>query len=164
MRTVHWLFIVGALLFVSGIGLVIAAARAVREVPPAAAPSVAAEPVATVRQIMKGIVDPAAKKVYDAVSTTVGPEGVVERVPKTDEDWEEVATGAAALIESGNLMLMGNRAVDQDEWVKMSRAMIDAGKQVLRATQEKNSDKVFELGEPLNESCDSCHAKYRRGL
>lgn len=164
MRTVHWLFIVGALLFVCGIGLVIAAARAAREAPVAAAPAVAVEPVATVRQIMKGIVDPAARKVFNAVSTIVGPEGVVEKVPTTDEEWEDVGNSAAALIESGNLMLMGNRAVDQDEWVKMSRAMIDAGRQVLRATQEKNSDKVFELGEPLNESCDRCHAKYRRGL
>jgi hypothetical protein len=164
MRTVHWLFIVGALLFVSGIGLVIAAARSAREVPEAATPAVAVEAVATIRQIMKGIVDPAAKNVFNAVSTTVGPKGVEEHVPTTDEEWEDVGNSAAALIESGNMMLMGNRAVDKDEWVKMSRAMIDAGKQVLRATQEKNSDKVFELGEPLNESCDRCHAKYRRGL
>jgi len=164
VRLAHWLFIIGALLFVSGIALVIAAARTARDAPAAAAPSIAVEPVATVRQIMKGIVDPAAKKVFNAVSTTVGPEGVVEHVPTTDEDWEEVGNSAAALIESGNLMLMGTRAVDKDEWVKMSRAMIDAGRQVLRAAQEKNSDKVFELGEPLNESCDSCHAKYRRGL
>jgi len=164
MRAVHWLFLVGVLLFVSGIGLVIAAARNARETPAAAAPAVAVEPFATVRQIMKGIVDPAAKKVFNAVSTTVGPEGVVEHVPTTDEDWEDVGNSAAALIESGNLLLMGNRAVDKDDWVKMSRAMIEAGRQVLRATAEKNSDKVFELGEPLNESCDSCHAKYRRGL
>lgn len=164
MRTVHWLFIVGVLLFVSGIGLVIAAARAAREVPAAATPAVTVEPVATVKQIMKGIVDPAAKTVFNAVSTTVGPEGVVEHVPTTDEEWEGVGNSAAALIESGNLLLMGSRAVDKDEWVRMSRAMIDAGRQVLRATQERNSDKVFELGEPLNESCDGCHGKYRRGL
>lgn len=164
MRMIHWLFIVGALLFVSGIGLVIAAARSAREAPAAAAPAVTVESVATVRQIMKGIVDPSAKKVFNAVSTIVGPEGVVEHVPTTDEEWEDVGNSAAALIESGNLMLMGNRAVDQDEWVTMTRAMIDAGRQVLRATEEKNSDKVFELGEPLNASCDSCHAKYRRGL
>jgi len=161
---VHWLFIVGALLFVSGIGLVIAAARTVREAPAAAAPAVAIEPVASVKQIMKGIVDPAAKNVFNAVSTVVGPEGVVEKAPHTDEEWEDVGNSAAALIESGNLMLMGNRAIDAGEWVKMSRAMIEAGTLVLRATQEKNADRIFELGEPLNESCDSCHAKYRRGL
>jgi hypothetical protein len=164
MRMVHWLFVVGALLFVSGIGLVIAAARGARETPAAAAPAAAIEPVATVKQIMKGIVDPAAKKIFDAVSTTVGPEGVVEHKPTTDDEWEDVGNSAAAVIEAGNLMLMGNRAIDRDEWVKMSRAMIDAGRQVLRATQQKDSDKVFELGEPLNESCDSCHGKYRRGL
>jgi len=164
MRTVHWLFIVGALLFVSGIGLVIAAARAARETPAAAATAIALEPVATVRQIMKGIVDPAAKTVFNSVSTIVGPAGVVEKVPTTEEEWEEVGNSAAALIESGNLMLMGNRSVDNDEWVKMTRAMIAAGRQVLGATKEKNSDKVFELGEPLNESCDACHGKYRRGL
>lgn len=164
MRTVHWLFIVGALLFVSGIGLVIAAARGARETPAAAAPAVAIESVATVKQIMKGIVDPAAKKIFDAVGTVIGPEGVVEKAPATADEWEDVGNSAAALIESGNLLLMGNRAIDRDDWVKMSRAMIDAGSQVLRATQEKNSEKVFELGGTLYESCDACHAKYRRGL
>jgi cytochrome b subunit of formate dehydrogenase len=42
MRTIHWLFAVGVLLFVSGIGFVIAAERTVRS----AAQSAVAVPVA----------------------------------------------------------------------------------------------------------------------
>ena len=38
-----------------------------------------------------------------------------------------------------------------------------AGKIVLRAAQAKSADKVFESGEAVNESCDNCHQKYKRG-
>ena len=45
-----------------------------------------------------------------------------------------MGNSAAALIESGNLLLMGSRAVDKGDWVKMSQAMIEAGKAALKAT------------------------------
>jgi cytochrome c556 len=41
--------------------------------------------------------------------------------------------------------------------------MIDAAKVTLRAAEAKSPDKVFESGEALNESCDNCHSKYKRG-
>jgi cytochrome c556 len=162
VRTVHWLFIVGVLLFVSGIGFVIAGARTARQAPRAEA-AIEIVPVASVKQIMKGIVGPAATVVFDAVSTTVSSKGVEEKAPQTDAEWETVGNSAAALIESGNLMLMDGRAVDKEDWVKMSRALVDAGKATLRATQAKSSEGVLAAGEAVNISCDNCHRKYQRG-
>src|SRR4051794_26026235 len=125
MRTVHWLFVLSVALFVSGIGFIVAGARAARQAP-AAVDSAAASvtPVASVKQIMKGIVAPAATAVFNSVSTTVTKNGTEEKAPQTDEEWETLGNSAAALIESGNLLLMGSRAVDQGDWVKQSQALI----------------------------------------
>lgn len=161
MRTRHWFFLVGVFLYVAGIGFVIAGARAAREAPAIeAAPQTV--PVASVKQIMKGIVAPAATTVFNSVSTTVSFKGTEEKAPHTDEEWEQVGNAAAALIESGNLLLMGTRAVDKGDWVKMSQALIDAGKKTLKAVQEKSAENVLESGETVNTSCDNCHRRYRR--
>jgi hypothetical protein len=164
VRTVHWLFVVSVALFLSGLAFVIAGARLARAAPNAApAPaSDAVTPVASVKQIMKGIVGPAAQRVFDSVGTTVTRNGTEEKAPRTDEEWEAVGNDAAALIESGNLILMKGRAIDNDEWFKMSQAMVEAGKAVLRATEARSPDKVMETGGDLYETCDSCHKKYRR--
>jgi hypothetical protein len=162
MRIVHWLFVVSVALFVSGIGFVVAGARAAREAPAVEA-GPATTPVASVKQIMKGIVVPAATTVFNSVSTTVSVKGTEEKAPQTDEEWEQVGNSAAALIESGNLLLMGSRAVDKGEWVKMSQALIDAGKVALKATEAKSAEGVLAAGEAVNTSCDNCHRKYQRG-
>ena len=163
MRMVHWLFVVSVALFVSGIGLVIAGARAARQAPAAQTVAVMVTPVASVKQIMQGIVQPAATAVFNAVSTSVTAKGTKEIAPHTEEEWEKLGNSAAALIESGNLLLIGNRAVDRVDWVKMSQAQIDAGKIVLKAVQAKSAEGVLAAGEAVNESCDNCHRKYQRG-
>ena len=159
---VHWLFVVSVALFVSGIGFVVAGARAAREAPAVEA-AIVTTPVASVKQIMKGIVAPAATTVFNSVSTIVSVKGIEENAPHTDEEWEQVGNSAAALIESGNLLMMGSRAVDKGEWVKMSQALIDAGKVALKATQAKSAEGVLGAGEAVNTSCDNCHRKYQRG-
>src|SRR5262245_53163280 len=162
MRPKHWFFTVGILLYLGGIGFVIAGARAARSAPASAPSTIQATPVASVKQIMKGIVAPAAMTVFNAVSTTVTAKGIEDKAPETPEEWEVVGNAAAALIESGNLMLLGSRAVDQGDWVKMSQALIEAGKVSLKATQDKSADALLASGEAVNTSCDTCHQKYQR--
>ncbi len=162
MRTVNWLFAVSVALFISGIGFIIASGRAskVEAAAPAATPSL--PPVASVKQIMAGIVMPAAYVVFDSVSTIVDAKGVQENQPKTDEEWANVGANAAVLIESANMLLIGNRPVDQGDWVKMSNAMADAGRIALKAADAKSPEGILEAGEAINMSCDSCHEKYQR--
>ena len=166
MRTIHWLFVVSVLFFVSGIGFVIAGARQARRAPAAAAAApatVAVVPLASVKQIMKGIVGPSTQAVFDAVTTEVTKEGIKETAPQTDAEWETLGNHAAALAESGNMMLVGNRVVDQGDWVKYSRALIEAAKVGMKATETKNVQGILDAGEELNATCDGCHGKYQRG-
>ena len=163
MRTVHWLFIVSVLLFVSGIGFIIASART-RQGEATAAPAVVAAlpPVASVKQIMAGIVMPSAASIWDSVSTIVDAKGVQENQPRTDEEWARVGAHAAALIESANMLTIGKRAVDQGDWVKMAKDMADAAQTALKATTDKNPEGILAAGEKINETCDNCHQKYQR--
>lgn len=163
MRAIHWLFVVSVALFISGIGFIIASGRVVRAAAPAAAAeATAVAPVATVKQIMTGIVQPAAAAIWDSVSTTISERGVEEKMPRTEEDWASVATSAATLAESANLLMLGDRAVDRDEWPKMVRAMADAAGKALAAAEARSVDGILGVGEEINTTCDNCHERYSR--
>ena len=79
MRMVHWLFIISAALFISGIGFIVASARAEQREGPVAAQTPAMTPIASVKQIMDGIVAPAATAVFDSVGTIVDATGIHEK-------------------------------------------------------------------------------------
>jgi hypothetical protein len=161
MRTVHWLFVVSVALFISGIGFVIAAARTTRHAAPAVETPVTT-PVASVKQIMSAIVMPSAAVVWNSVSTIVSERGIEDNAPRTDEEWAVVGSSAAALVESANLMMTGSRAIDQGDWIKMSRALADAGMAALKAADAKNTDGILGAGEVINKACDDCHQRYQR--
>jgi hypothetical protein len=160
MRVVHWLFVVSVALFVSGIGFIIAGGRTMRAAAPVHA--AAATPVASIKQIMEAIVMPSATVIYKAVGSTWSAGGVEEVAPRNDKEWAAVAGHAAALVESGNLLLMSDRALDNGDWVKMTRQFVDAGKAALKAADSKSVDGILAAGGDLNEACDTCHAKYER--
>ena len=160
MRIAYWMLAVSVALFVSGIGFVIAGARATRLATPVSAP--VAVPVASIKQIMGGITGPAATVVYNAVGYIVTAEGVEEILPETDEEWAVIANSAAALVESGNLLLLGDRAVDDGDWVTITRALIQAGTTALTAAEAQDVDGILAIGVDINTTCDDCHAQYQR--
>jgi hypothetical protein len=163
MRTVYWLFVVSVALFISGIAFIIAGERTARAATPAAtAAAVETAPVGSVKQIMIGITNPAAYVVYEAVGTKNTAKGLEEIAPQTDEDWAKVESAAAAVAESGNLILTGNRAIDTGDWVKMTHDMMDKAQLAMKAAQAKDKDTIVETGGDLNTTCDNCHAKYSR--
>lgn len=162
MRPVDALFAVSAVLFVSGVGLVVVAARTGRAAAAVTAAATPATPVANVKQIMAAIVDPSANIVFDAVSTTVTDKGTEEKVPRTEEEWARVGASAAALAEAGQMMLTGGRAIDRQDWPRMATAMVDAAKKTLDAVAAKNPQAVFDAGGDVYTACDNCHQQYRR--
>jgi len=161
MRTVQWLYVVSVLLFISGIGFVIASARSARAAAPAAEAPLTT-PVASIKQIMNGIVSPDSNIIYGAVATNSTAQGVEEIAPQNDAEWAKIGDSAAAIVEAGNLMLMGDRAIDKGDWVKMTRDFMDQGKLALKAAEAKDKDGIVTAGGDLNTTCDNCHARYKR--
>ena len=117
-------------------------------------------PVVDVQQLMEMMVDPAADVVWDAVGTVITAEETNEWSPQTDEEWAAVRNSAVVLMESGNLLMMGSRARDQDAWMRMSQGLIDAGMLAMEAAESKDPDSVFAIGGDVYNACDSCHNLY----
>lgn len=164
MRTVNWLFVVSVALFISGIGFVIASARTARSAGSAAPveAAVTTTPVATVKQIMATITAPSAGVIYGSVSTTVTAAGITEIAPQNDDEWAALGSSAAVLAESANLLMADSRAIDKGDWIKFSQQLVDTSKLALKAANEKSIDGILEAGGPINDTCESCHAKYAR--
>jgi hypothetical protein len=163
MRPLHWFFVIAVALFIGGVGFIIAGARMARRAPagsPAAAAATA--PVASVKQIMIGIIDPASKAVFSSVNTIETKEGTQEIAPRNDAEWTAVGSSAAALIESGNLILANGRAIDQGDWATFTKAMIEGSKSALKATQAKKPQDLFDAGGEIYDACTKCHTKYQR--
>jgi hypothetical protein len=81
------------------------------------------------------------------VATIVTKEGTEERQPRTAEEWALVGANAAALIESGNLLMIGKRVVDDGDWISMTRAMMDVAGMALKATEARDVEALFASGE-----------------
>ena len=155
MRIVHRLFVVGAALFVGGIGFVIASARAAHAAPAYEAPMAA--PAASGKQIMKTTVGPAAATVFGAVGTTISFAGTEEKAPRNDKEWQEVENSATALIGAGRLLMTKRSFGQNEEWMKMSQALVAASKVSLAAARARNAGELLASGEALYAACVNCH-------
>jgi hypothetical protein len=123
-------------------------------------PAAPLRPVAGIKQIMAGLIDPGADLVWESVATTITRSGTEERRPRSDEEWVAVRNAALQLTEGGNLLMLGDRAKDRDAWWRMSRALVDAGAVALAAAERKNAEALFDSGEAITTACDNCHSVY----
>lgn len=108
------------------------------------------KPVASVKQVMQGITVPASNAVF----------AVAGEAPKDDAGWQAVEASALAVAESGNLLLMKPRAVDDQDWKQYSLALIDAGTRAAEAARAKDAEKTSLAGDDMYNACEQCHAKY----
>ena len=109
---------------------------------------------------MTWIIDPNATAIWNSVGTVTTAKGTEEHHPKTDEEWASFRNAAAMLVESGNLLMLDGRAVDNDQWMSTARGMADAAATVLQAAEAKDVEAFFDAGGTLYESCTACHSKY----
>ena len=114
----------------------------------------------SVRDLMAGLIDPAADGLWDAVGTVLDADGEHYTAPETEEDWIAVRASAMTLIEAGNLIMMGDRTPDDGAWMQYSQDMIDAAAVALAAAEAEDPDAIFDVGESVYNSCNACHAIY----
>jgi hypothetical protein len=117
---------------------------------------------ATVDNALLGdaIHEPAAVLIWNAVGTTVTSSGVEEIAPKTNQEWTRLRNAAVAISEGANLLMMPPRAMNNDEWMKLSAALIDAGDAARVAAEAKDPEKLLEAGGAIYTVCNECHLKY----
>ena len=106
--------------------------------------------VATVQEVMNDMVVPASSAIFQAVG-----------LPPADADaWAALARDARVLAESGNLLLLGDRVADTDEWTLMARAQVDAAATALDAIGARDVAALGAASEAVLASCTACHARY----
>ena len=143
MRTMQWI-VAASTMFLWG------CSGAPQPAEQAAAPQPGFKPVGTVMQIMEAVIIPSANAIWN----------VPAAAPKSDEEWAAVRNSAMALAEAGNLLMIGDRAKDQDAWMKASQALIDAGTTAFRAAEAKDLDAITASGDAIYNSCEGCHMQY----
>ena len=142
-------------------------------------------PTATIKDLMQSVVDPNADVVWLSVTTVQSAKGTVDTAPKTDEEWKKVRHGAVALMEAANLLVVPGRHVakpgeksetpgvelepsemealinkDVPAFRMRAKALHDAGYAALQAVDNKDAQKVFEVGEQIEQACENCHKQY----
>lgn len=108
------------------------------------------KPIATVKQLMAAMIVPSSNVIFRAAS----------EAPKTENDWTVVGNHALTLAESGNLLMIGTRARDRGDWMKMARAQRDAAETAVKAAAARNADALSTASERIYETCEQCHARY----
>jgi len=131
------------------------------------------------------VIDPNVDPIWNSVSTIATKEGVIEKVPTTDAEWQTLRNHAIVLIEAGNLLQIPNRTVavagastsihpveldpkeiekaiqrNQKDFSEKAIGLQNAAKLALAAIEEKNPDALLKAGEKIEHACEQCHSTY----
>ena len=125
-----------------------------------AAPATPYKPVATVVDLMRSMVEIPAEIYWESVSVVVDIDGTHENMPETDLEWIEVWAAAMTLAETGNLLMMPPRALDNDEWIRMSTDLVDASLKAAQVASARDFEGMLAVGEEIYNVCLECHQTY----
>ena len=161
-------------------GLALGAVACTRAQPP-----IPLQPIATIKDIMDGTVDPSADVIWQSVETVVSAAGTEDKQPRTDEEWKNVRNNANRVIEATNLIMMEGRkvakpgeksanpgvelqpeeieaAINGDKATFFSRAIAlrVASVKALEAIDKRDAQGLIDAGEQMDTACENCHLKY----
>ncbi|MBI4888781.1 MAG: hypothetical protein HY824_16910 [Acidobacteria bacterium] len=142
--------------------------------------------VAPIRDIMHNLVEYNAFKIFNSVAVTITAKGTEEKMPRTDEDWDDLLHAAVTLAEAPNLLVMPGRRVskpeeenssdgpeeltpkdiqvkidaNRDSWLKHVTALQNVGKETMQIVAAKNTQGLFDVGEKIDMVCENCHLEF----
>jgi hypothetical protein len=140
---------------------------------------------ATIKDIMDSMVDPSGDFLFESVQEIADENGIREKAPQTDEEWEEVRHRAFILLEAPNLLTMEGRLVahpseksknpqvelqpeeiqklvdsDRPSFIRRARRLQDAAALVIKAADAKDKDALFKAIDGIDKACENCHLHY----
>jgi hypothetical protein len=113
-----------------------------------------------VAQVMALVLEPASDILWDSGGWVLDAAGYEELYPTTDEGWEYVRAQAAVVVESGNMLALPGRAVDNDAWMIYSEGLSSAGMLAMEAAESQNEEDFFQAGAQIYSVCSACHQAY----
>lgn len=145
------------------------------------------KPVVSVKELMRDFIDPASDYVFDSVGIVHTKNGVVERSPKTDADWEKIRAGGVMLAEGVYLLKIprpfappgdenNSTGPDPEElspaqikakleadpvlWNAKIEALRNVGLEVLEIVKKRDAKELWDAADNLDNACESCHLAY----
>ena len=110
-----------------------------------------AQPVGSMSDIMVSMIYPAANEILMFAN----------RAPADEKEWVALQRSAVRLGESGNLLMMRGHALNQGDWIKDAKLLVDVGAAAYKAAKAKDANAVAGLQDQINASCTTCHKQYR---
>jgi hypothetical protein len=145
------------------------------------------KPIVSVKELMRDMLDPIADNIFDAVGIVMDKNGTVEKVPRSDEDWDRIRIGATTMVEGSYLLKVRrpftpegdmNNSVGPDapelspdqilakiqkdpvEWNARIEALRNVGLEVLDIIKRKDTPELGDAAENLDAACENCHRSY----
>ena len=138
------------------IGLISAIALAcgfsIRTIAFAQSPPESFPPVGSLKQLMLDLIHPSSNDILLAI---------YRGGPKDEKEWAAVRRSAMTLAESGNMLMMRGRALDQGDWIKDAKLLVDVGNSAYKAARAKDGNALAGLAVAIDASCTTCHKQYR---
>jgi len=141
------------------LAVVIACAAASPSISEEATPKPPFQPHVDMKTFMEHVLSPAAVTIWKVNGLVIDEKGEHDLSPKSDDDWEQVLSGAATLAEATNALMIPQRVRDQD-WNRYVRKLGDAANRACRAAEAHDLKSVSEVSDQLDQICAACHRHY----
>lgn len=111
------------------------------------------------KTFMEHVLTPAAKVIWSVNGSVIDANGERSLAPRTDDDWENITSGAATLAEATNALMIPGRARDE-EWNAYVKKLADAADKAYQAAEAHDLEAVSEVSDRLDGICAACHRHY----
>ncbi len=139
--------------------IVIACAAASPSISEDAAPTPPFQAHVDMKTFMEHVLGPAAQIIWKVNGVVIDGKGEHDLSPKSDDDWEQIVSGAATLAEATNALMIPQRARDQS-WNAYVKKLADAADRAYRAAQAHDLKSISEVSDQLDGICAACHHHY----
>ena len=121
----------------------------------------ASTPEKTVQQLMAEDVQPTAKIYWDSVQFVSDETGDHDIFPKTDAEWQRTKDAATRIGELAELLKTpGYTEGRKEDWTTFSNSLADVARMAEQAAEDRDTDKIFEVGGTMYNVCSACHQAY----
>jgi len=133
---------------------------------------------------MQDEVDPSADAIWDAAGKQITREGLVEKQPRSDEEWKALRRHAVVLLEATNLLVIPGRRVAAKEFAAdgpgvfgseeigaeigrrrqefdgFAQGLRASGRRVLAAIDARDVEALLKEGAEMDGACEACHRSF----
>jgi hypothetical protein len=112
-------------------------------------------------ELMAHVVDPASFVYWKGAGTEETAKGTRNLAPTTEEGWEALESGAATLIEAGNMLqLPGRPRAPEKDWDGFAQQLTALAIPAKAAAEKHDAKGVYDYGAKIYQVCTACHEEY----